>query len=140
MPVKALIHHPCHVMCGPLGVGKLPTQAAAVLLQGPCAGSLPHKIPADGRMVSTHGAKVILRSAAIRPGQQPLMKVALLLGRHSLASGMCVLQVAFLILNAAAIPRGCCAPAPLSWGLTRCIRAPRVSMFPRGSSGGDLPE
>ena len=94
MPVKALVHHPGHVTRGTLGVGELPTQAAAILLEGPRAGPLPHQSPANRCMVATHGGKVVLRLAEIRLSPHHLLKVALLLGRQGLAGDLCVLQVA----------------------------------------------
>ena len=96
---------------------------------------LPNEFPADCHVVTAHGGKVVLRSAEIRPSPHHLLKVGLLLRCQGLAGGLCVLQVAFQVLNAVAIPMGRRAPAPFYWGLPPGIRAPRAVIFPRGSGG-----
>ena len=103
MPLQAFVHRPGHVTRGPLGVRELPTQAAAILFEGPCAGLLPHRFPGDRCVFPMQCGRVCLHSAEIRPGPQHLLEVALLLGRQSLTRGLRVLQVAFQVLKAAVI-------------------------------------
>ena len=73
MPVQALVNQPAHVTHGPLGVGELATQAAAILFVRPCAIPLPLQLPAERCVVRMHGGEVCLREAKIRPGPQHLL-------------------------------------------------------------------
>ena len=106
VPFEGLVHHPIHVHHRPLDVGWLPTQAAAVLLEGPRVGLLPHKFPADRRVVSTDGEKVTFHPARIRPGRHHFLEVALPLGRQGLAGGLRILWVTLQLLDAVIVPRG----------------------------------
>ena len=78
MPVEALVNRSRDIACRPLGVGELPAEVAAFLLEGPRAGQLPHQFPANRGVVTPHGGKVPLGAVQVRPDPLQLVEAAVL--------------------------------------------------------------
>ena len=130
MPVEAIVNRPPDIACRPLGVGELPAEVAALLLEGPRAGPPPHQFPTNRGVVTPYGGQVPLGAVQIRPDPLHLLQAAVLLGRQGLACGLVVLQVTPQALKAVGVPpRG--VESRAHGGASPCTWAPRVWVLTR---------
>ena len=104
MPAEALVHRPRDIACRPLGVGEVSAEAAALLLEGPRAGTLPHQFPADRGVVTPNGGQLLLGAVQVRTDPLQLLQAAILLGEQGLTRGLGVFQVALQVLETSELP------------------------------------
>ena len=133
VPAEALVHRPRDIGRRPLGVSKLSAEAAALLLEGPRAGTLPHQFPADRGVVTPHGGQLPLGAVQVRTDPLQLLQAAILLGGQGLTRGLGVFQVTLQVLKTGLPKRG---RAPrVTGGATPCPRRLRVPTFTRAYVG-----
>ena len=121
----------------PLGVSELSAEAAALLLEGPRAGALPHQFPADRGAVTPHGRQLSLGAVHVRADPLQLLHAAVLLRGQGLARGLGVFQVTLQVLETGLPLRGT-APR-IHGGAAPCPRGLRASTFTRAHVGHAAP-
>ena len=104
MPPEALVNRPRDIACSPLGASELSAEAAALLLEGPRAGTLLHQFPADRGMVTLNGGQLPLGAVQVRKDPLQLLQAAILLGGQGLTRGLGVFQVAPQVLETSRLP------------------------------------